>query len=202
MDLQELLRKGRHTMLSPVVYRTTRSTIVVSLAAVFFLVLLPVMAMAQEAYLVTAAGGSLSAYDLATNNLIETTTAGLGKYNVTVGPNQRLAFIAGGNYISVIDLAMEREIQHPLGYYNGGGQLVFTPDGQYLLSFDSIYAPNLPEALDVFDAASLQLLHQVPLESVLGNGALSSPVGSIVVVGHKAYIAPQYPDTKDRKSVV
>ena len=47
-------------MLSPVVYRTTRSTIVVSLAAVFFLVLLPVMAMAQEAYLVTAADGSLA----------------------------------------------------------------------------------------------------------------------------------------------
>jgi hypothetical protein len=68
MDLQELLRKGRHTMLSPVVYRTIRSMIVVSLAAVFFLVLLPVMAMAQEAYLVTAADGSLSAYDLATNN--------------------------------------------------------------------------------------------------------------------------------------
>jgi hypothetical protein len=196
MDLQELLRKGRHTMLSPVVYRTTRSTIVVSLAAVFFLVLLPVMAMAQEAYLVTAAGGSsLSAYDLATNNLIETITAGLGKSNVAVGPNQRLAFISGGDYISVIDLALQREIMHNFSYYAAGGPLVFTPDGQYLLVFDTVnLPPNFPAALDVLDAASLQLVHQVPLASVLGSAALYDPVGSIVVVGHKAYIAPQFPD--------
>ena len=182
-------------MLSPVVYRTTRSMIVVSLAAVFFLVLLPVMAMAQEAYLVTAADGSLSAYDLATNNLIETTTAGLGKSNVAVGPNQRLAFISGGNYISVVDFSIQREIQHNFSYYVAGGPLVFTPDGQYLLTFDSVnQPPSFPAALDVLDAASLQLVHQVPLESVLGSAALYFPVGSIVVVGHKAYIAPRYPD--------
>ncbi len=66
-------------MFSPVFHRSTRSTIVVCLAAVFFFVLLPSMAMAQEAYLVTAADGSLSAYNLATNNLIETTKAGLSK---------------------------------------------------------------------------------------------------------------------------
>ena len=182
-------------MLSPVVYRKTRSPIVVSLAAVFFFVLLPLMAMAQEAYLVTADDGSLSAYDLSTNNLIETTTAGLGKNSVAVGPNQRLAFISKRNYISVIDLAIQREIQHTFSYYVAGGPLVFTPDGQYLLVFDSVnLPPSFPAALDVLDAANLQLVHQVPLQSVLGSAALSFPVGSIVLVGHKVYIAPQFPD--------
>jgi hypothetical protein len=196
MDLQEVLRKGRHTMLSPVVYRTTRSTIVVSLAAVFFLVLLPVMAIAQEAYLVTAADGSLSAYNLATNNLIETTTAGLGKGSVTVGPNQRLAFISGVDYISVLDLSIQREIQHVLGYFLESGPMVFTPDGRYLLAVDnSTYvAPGYVDTLDVFDAASLQLLHQVRLDTVLGTVAYNIPLGSLVVVGQKVYIAPQYPD--------
>ncbi len=182
-------------MLSPVVYCTTRFKIVVSLAAIFVLLLLQPAAMAQEAYLVTAADGSLSAYNLATNNLIERTTAGLGKHSAAVGPNQRLAFIAGGNYLSVIDLAIQREILHNFSYYVSSGPLVFTPDGQYLLTFDSVnLPPNFPAALDVLDAASLQLVHQVPLQSVLGNAALSFPVGSIVVVGQKVYIAPQYTD--------
>jgi len=181
-------------MLSPLVYRTTLYRTVVALAAVLFVVL-PSMAIAQESYLVTAADGSLSAYNLATNNLIETTTAGLGKYYTAVGPNQRLAFIAGGDYISVIDLAIQREIQHNFNYYVANGPLVFTPDGQYLITFDSVYEPpNFPAALDILDAASLQLLHQIPLTPILGNGALGFPVGSLVVVGHKVYIAPQYTD--------
>ena len=182
-------------MLSPIVYGKIRPVILASLAAVFVLVLLQSGAMAQEAYLVSAADGSLSAYNLATNNLIETTTAGLGKQSAAVGPNQRLAFVAGGDYLSVIDLAIQREIQHIFSYYVSSGPLVFSPDGQYLLTFDSVnLPPNFPVALDVLDAASLQLVHQVPLQSVLGNAALSFPVGSIVVVGHKVYIAPQYTD--------
>ena len=182
-------------MLSPFVYRKRRSTITLALAVVFCFALLCSMAMAQESYLVTAADGSLSAYNLATNSLIETTTAGLSKGSLTVGPNPRLAFISGGNYFSVIDLAIQREILHDFNYYVGAGPLVFTPDGQYLLTFDSVnQPPNFPAALDILDAASLQLVQQVPLASVLGVGALSYPVGSIVVVGHKAYIAPQYTD--------
>ncbi len=183
-------------MFSPTVYRITRSRVAVSLAAVFLSVLLPVMANAQEAYLVTAQGGSLSAYNLATNSLIETTTAGLGKGNIAVGPNPRLAFISAGSYISIIDLAIQREIQQSLGVFVGAGPLIFTPDGQYLLGYDYTAndPPNNPEALDVFDAASMQLLHQIPLDAALGTAALGGPVGSIVVVGHKAYIAPQNPD--------
>jgi len=190
-------------MLSPVVYRTTRSMIVVSLAAVFFLVLLPVMAMAQEAYLVTAAGGSLSAYDLATNNLIETTTAGLGKSYVAVGHNQRLAFTPDGGYMSVIDLAIQREIQRLPGYYLGG-PLVFTPDGRYLLAIDNntYVDPYYVDTLDVFDAASLQLLYQVRLDTVLGTASYGLPLGSLVVVGQKVYIAPQYPDANTPTAAV
>ncbi len=181
-------------MLSPIVYRTTRSRIGVALAAVCFLVLLP-LAAAQEAYLVTAADGSLSAYNLATNNLIETTTAGLGKSYVTAGPNPRLAFTSNGGYgVSVIDLAVQREILHDLSYYVSG-PLVFTPDGRYLLTIDNIYvAPNYVDALDVIDAASLQLVHQVRLDTVLGIGGTQIPLGSVVVVGQKVYLAPQNTD--------
>jgi DNA-binding beta-propeller fold protein YncE len=191
-------------MSSPIVYSKTRPVILTSLVAVFVVLVLQCAVMAQEAYLVSGVDGSLSAYNLATNSLIETTSAGLGKGNITVGPNQRLAFIATGNYISVIDLAIQRELQHTYAYYVAGGRLVFTPDGRYLLSFDTAnQPPDFPVALDVFDAASMQLLHQISLESVLGSAAFTYPVGSIVVVGHKAYIAPQAPDqTSPRMAVV
>jgi hypothetical protein len=182
-------------MLSPVAYHKPRCTIAVSLATVFVLVLLPSITMAQEAYLVTAADGSLSAYNLATNNLIETTAAGLGKSYVAVGPNQRLAFTSNSGYgTSVIDLAIQREILRNLTYYVAG-PLVFTPDGRYLLTIDNIYeAPNYVDALDVIDAASLQLVRQVRLDTVLGVGSYNFPLGSIVVVGQKVYLAPQYTD--------
>ena len=49
--------------------------------------------------------------------------------------------------------------------------------------------------------ASLQLLHQVRLDTVLGTAAYNIPLGSLVVVGQKVYIAPQYrgPDTPARR---
>ena len=183
-------------MFSPLVHRTTRPRMAVYLASVLALLLLRSAAMAQESYLVSAADGSLSAYNLATNNLIETTTAGLGKDYVAVGPNQRLAFTTGGDYISVIDLSIQREIQHALGYFVESNPMVFTPDGRYLLSVENsdYEAPNYLNELDVFDAASLQLLHQVHLGAVLGTAAEDIPLGSLVVVGQKVYIAPQYTD--------
>jgi hypothetical protein len=128
--------------------------------------------------------------------LIGSTTAGLGKQSVSVGPNHRLAFVAGGNYISVIDLAMGREILHNFNYYVAGGPLVFTPDGQHLIVYDSVnQPPDFPAALDILDAASMQLVQQVPLSSVLGSAALNFPVGAMVLVGHKVYIVPEYPDS-------
>ena len=181
-------------MLSPLVYRITRSKTVVVLAAVFF-VLLPSIAIAQEAYLVTAGDGSLSAYNLATNSRIETTTAGLGKGYVVAGPNQRLAFTVSGAYISVIDLSIQREIQNNWNYYVALGPMIFTPDGQYLITFDTTYqSGNFPAAIDVLNAATLQLVHQVSLAAALGGAALNNPVGSMVLVGNKVYIAPQSPD--------
>lgn len=183
-------------MLSPIVYSKTRPAIVISLAAIFLFVLLPSTATGQEAYLVTATDGSLSTYNLANNNLIETTSAGLGKGYVAVGPNPRLAFTTGGDYISVIDLSIQREIQHALGYFLETNPMVFTPDGRYLLSIENsdYEAPFYLDELDVFDAASLQLLHQVHLADVLGIAAQGTPLGSLVVVGQKVYIAPQYTD--------
>jgi hypothetical protein len=170
--------------------------ILASLAAVFVLVLLQSAAMAQESYLVSAVDGSLSAYNLSTNSLIESTTAGLSKGNVTVGPNPRLAFVTGGSLISVIDLAVQREIQHTYNYFVAGAPVVFTPDGRYLLAFDTegTDPPDFPVVLDVFDAASMQLLQRVSLDAVLGSATLTYPVGSMVVVGHKVYITPTNPD--------
>ena len=83
-----------------------------------------------------------------------------------------------------------------MGYFLESGPMVFTPDGRYLLAVDnSTYvAPNYVDTLDVFNAASLQLIHQVRLDTVLGTAAYYIPLGSLVVVGHKVYIAPQFPD--------
>jgi hypothetical protein len=182
-------------MLSPAVHRRTFSDIVASLGAVFFFVLLPSMAMAQEAYLVTAGDGSLSAYNLASNSLIESTSAGLGKSYVVTGPNQRLVFTVSGAYISVIDLAIQREIQNNWNYYVALGPMTFTPDGQYLLTFDTTYqSGNFPAAIDVLNAATLQLVHQVSLAAALRAAATHAPLGWMVLVGHKVYIAPQAPD--------
>ena len=118
-------------MLSPFVYRKHRSTITLHSGRLFsFRSASASMAMAQESYLVTAADGSLSAYNLATNNLIETTTAGLGKGHVTVGPNPAIGVYLGRQlYLGDRSRDPARDIAR-FQYYVGSGPLVFTPDGQ------------------------------------------------------------------------
>ncbi len=142
---------------------------------------------APETYLVTAVDASLNLYDLSTNNLTGRTTSGEGKTTVAIGPNNRLAFVAG-DCLSVIDLTIGREIRrfpaiHP------SGSIVFTGDGRWLLFVDQSNG-----TLNVFDPAGLEVVRRVSLVPAMGYGALNGPVGSIVVVGEKAYIVPITPD--------
>ncbi|MGC2109062.1 MAG: WD40 repeat domain-containing protein [Candidatus Korobacteraceae bacterium] len=167
-----------------------------AIAICFVVVLLfcnPVLTSAQEAYLVTAVDGSLSLYDLSTNNLIETITSGLSKSSAIIGPNNRLAFVSSGNNLSVIDLTIGREIKRIQGLYVNQGSMTFTPDGRWLLFADD-NGSGFSNTLDIFDPARMELIRRIPLAPAMGYGAASVPIGSIMVVGEKAYVAPIQPD--------
>src|ERR1035441_9779993 len=164
-----------------------KSTVIAMTVAVVILFLNGALAAsAYEAYLVTAADASLNMYNLSTNNLIETITSGLGKSSVVVGPNNRLAFVSTGSSLSVIDLTVGREVRRIQGLYIASGSMTFTPDGKWLLFADQA-GSGYTYTLDVFDPVRMELVRRVALAPVMGYGAESQPIGSIVVVGQKAY---------------
>src|ERR1022692_2623827 len=181
-------------MSTPFLPSAERKSIVIAMIVAVVLFLGGALAAsAYEAYLVTAADASLNLYNLSTNNLIETITSGLGKSSVVVGPNNRLAFVSTGSSLSVIDLTVGREVRRIQGLYIASGSMTFTPDGKWLLFADQA-GSGYTYTLDVFDPVRMELVRRVPLAPVMGYGAASNPLGSIMVVGEKAYVAAANPD--------
>ena len=95
------------------------------------LLLLTSLGNAQEAFLVSNFSNGMSVFDLATSNAISQIAAGDNNFAVAIGQNPRLAFLSTSQYLSVIDLTIQREIRRlPLVKYSRG--MAFTPDGRYL----------------------------------------------------------------------
>ena len=170
----------------PTLRASARSRIILAICfAILFFFTSSSLAFGQEAYLVSAADASLSVYNLASGNLIESIIPGLGTNAVAVGPNPRLAFVASGPSLSVIDLTIQREIKR----LQNVNMLSAAPtaDGKYLLIAD-----GYNYSLDVLDLARLDFVRRVNLAPAMGYGAYN--LGTVVVVGKKAYVTTAYPD--------
>jgi hypothetical protein len=161
------------------------TALIILVTAVLFSASTP-CATASESYLASAFSGGVSVFDLTTSHPIETVNAGANNFSIGVGPNPRLAFLSTGQYLSVIDLTIQREItrmpQAAYSRYEG-----FSPDGRYLLKMNQTL-----RTLDVIDVAGFRIARRVRLAGILRNGSDSS-MGSIVIVGNKAYVTTKHP---------
>ncbi len=144
--------------------------------------------LAQENYLTSTADGTLSLYDLTTNAPI-TSIKGTGVSDVLAGPNTRLAFALNGNYLSVIDTTIQREVRRLTDV--NGLKAAMTPDGKLLL------VAGLDGSLRAVDTAQLTVVHKVNLLSILG----PNPTGALVIAANKAYVFP-YASTLSKVAVV
>ena len=149
---------------------------------------LAAVALAQESLIVPAQFGSISVLDLATLNTTEVINAAGYQGFAAVGANQRLGFIGAQNYVSVVDFTIGREVKRIYGVC-ATQTSAFSSDQKYLLVEDTC-----GNTLDLIDTATLQLVRRINLTRALGNGGLDWQMGSIVVVGRKAYVTMIEPD--------
>ena len=154
-------------------------------AAVLFLSRTP-SASAQESYLASVFYGGLGVFDLNTSNLTEAVNAGANNFSIITGPNHRLAFLSTGQYLSIIDLTIQREIRRmPEAAYSRFAAI--TPDGKYLLKMNETL-----RTLDVIDIAAFKIARRVELAAILKN-VNDFQMGAIVIVGSKAYVTTKQP---------
>ena len=147
---------------------------------VLCVVILCLPAITQENYLVSTVDGVLSVYDLATNSLVTSAKGTTGLAAVLPGPNGRLAFSPNGDYLSVVDTTIQREIRRLTNV--NGLVAATTPDGKLLLVGGS------DGFLRIIDTAQLVVVRQVGLQSILGVNF----AGAVVVAGNKAYVFPYF----------
>ena len=125
--------------------------------------------------------------------MIERITSGLGKNVPIVGPDNRLAFVAGGSFLGAFDLTIGRETRRmPQLYPQSGISMAFSPpmDDGLLVGDDT--GSSFSGSLDIFDPARMVLLRRIPLAGAMGFGSVN--VGCIVVVGNKAYVTSTFLD--------
>lgn len=177
-------------MCAPIHRSWARCTVISSICFVLLIFLgSTTAAWGQQSVLVACQFSSTSVLDLSTLSLTKTINAGWLNWSVVVDPNNpRLAYVGAAAYVSVFDLTIGREVNRIRGVY-GGGFMALTTDGKYLLLGD-----NSSYSLDVIDTARQALVRKVDLRPAMGTGATNGFLGSIVVVGHKAYVLPQQTD--------
>ncbi len=173
--------------MSIVVSNTAAPRVIVAICVVAVCILTgSTLVLGQESILAGARYSSLSVLDLnsqKTNNVID---SGYIDWSVAVGPNPRLALVSGGDYLSIVDLTIGREINRVEGV--SLGESAVSSDGKMLLIADY---DN--ETLDVIDLSQFKVTKKINLIPVLGQGAYS--LGSVVVVGTDAYVTSVFPDT-------
>jgi IPT/TIG domain len=147
---------------------------------------------AQENYLVATQDGVLSLYDLATNSLLESFQSGPLTYTIVAGPNNRLAFSAGGSgYGLAVDTSIQSDVTRLTGVRAPASTL--GASGKYYLAADYDYL------LDVVDTASLTVVQRVNFGSVIP--PVGNP-GAIVAANNKAYIFPRSQNPQAPKAAV
>ena len=176
-------------MYSPTLHSATRRSIAIAICCALIVLFIGTPSFAQQtAYIVPAQDGSLNFFDLATSNLIKSFIPDLASNSAAVGSNPRLAFAASGANVSVLDLTIGKEIRRARSIYvSSYSAPVFTPDGKQLL-----FADDYNYTLDIFDVTNLRTVREVRLGPAMGSGIYS--VGSVVVVGQKAYVTTEFPD--------
>src|SRR5271157_632810 len=150
-------------------------------------------ALGQEKLIAPVQYGTISVVDLTTLNANEVVTAGADQGFALVGANPRLGFMGAAEYLSVIDFSLGREVNRIYGvcpFY----PIAFTSDQKYLLVEDDCGYGSSYEGLTVVNATTGKVVRRVNLSAVLGQGAYSGSLGSVVVVGNKAYVIAQYGD--------
>jgi hypothetical protein len=160
-------------------------------AVLFVVVLLMPAVLAQQSLIVPAKGGTVSVLDLETLNLEQTlNVTGLPAY-AAVGNNPRLAYVGGanGNYLSVVDFTIGREINRIYDVCPWA-MPAFTSDRQYLLVED-----QCDSSVKVLDTSTQKLVRKLDLAPYMGTGAQGQNFGSIVVLGQKAYVTTGLPDS-------
>ncbi len=135
-------------------------------------------AAAQESYLVSTTDGLLSLYDLSSNTLKTTTTTDTGLAAVVSGQNNRLAFAPNGDYLSIFDTTIQREVKRLTGV--NGLTVAITPDKKTLL------VGGQEGYLRVVDTATLTVVRVLNLKPFLGPDFM----GAIVTTATKAYAFP------------
>ena len=136
---------------------------------------------AQENFLVATQDGTLSLYDLASNSLLASFQGNPLTYTIVAGPNNRLAFSAGGaGYGAVVDTSIGRnvssltDVRAPASTMGAGGKYYLAADYNFVL--------------DVVDSATLALVRTVNFSSIIPR---SGNPGAIVSANNKAYIFPR-----------
>lgn len=144
------------------------------------------LVLGQESILAGARYSSLSLLDLKSQKTKEVIDSGYVDWSVAVGPNPRLALVSGGDYLSIVDLTIGREINRVEGVSLGASAV--TSDGKMLLMADT---GNY--TLDAIDLTQFKVTKKINLVPVLQQGAYS--LGSVVVVGTNAYVTSVFTDT-------
>jgi hypothetical protein len=137
--------------------------------------------MGQETILADARYSTVSLLNLADGKVTDVVHSGYIDWSIVVGSNPRLALVSAADYLSIVDLTIGREIRRIEGV--GYGRAAVSSDGKLLLVAD-----NNSLTLDVVDLSEFKIVKRIGLASTLRTGACIQCVGSIVVVGTKAYL--------------
>jgi len=149
-------------------------------------------ALGQEKLIAPMQYGTISVVDLTTLTADEVVTAGAYQAFALVGANPRLGYVGASDYLSVIDFSLGREVNRIYGVCPSQSA-AFTSDQKYLLVEDACgYAGY--EGLTMVNATTGKVVRRVNLARVLGQGASNGYLGSVVVVGNKAYVTSQSGD--------
>ena len=150
---------------------------------------------AQESYLANAFYGGVSVFDLGTSSPIEVVNAGANNFSIITGPNPRLAFASVSAYLSIIDLTIQREIRR-------------MPEAGYS-RFAAHYSRwQVFAEVELHPPHARRDRHSGFQDCPPGRACRNNEkwkrfsMGSIVIVGSKAYVTTKHPGSEPSIALV